>query len=134
MGVVLMFLLLALQMVSAATSSGYDHRYKGPYSESSTSYYFESDNNLNDGSGYYTYPRGYRYPNQRYATVPIFKGSYGNYRYQMYANGDFKPSVLFQNYYPGFGYGGFGGGFGGYGGGFGGYGKHTVCIWWRLSL
>tara|TARA_Y100000034_G_C6870719_1_gene397495 strand:- start:76 stop:531 length:456 start_codon:yes stop_codon:yes gene_type:complete len=63
------------------------------------------------------------------ATVPIFKGSYGNYRYKKYVSGDRNPSQYFINHgttYPntfGGGYGGYGGyGYGSYRGyGFGGY-------------
>lgn len=52
----------------------FDHRYQGPSDRSSASYY------------------NYDY------NPPIFKGSYGNYRYQMYAHGDYKPTLFFRDY------------------------------------
>ena len=52
---------------------------------------------------------------------PVFKGSYGSYRHDMYRNGDYKPNYYFGEYktnsYPG----SFNGGF--YSGGYGGYGS-----------
>ena len=35
------------------------------------------------------------YNTYRYAPVPIFKGSYGSYRYQKYFNGDTNPDQYF---------------------------------------
>jgi len=133
----MLFLLFSLSFVSAAGSSSaaFNHRYQGPSGSSSSNYYFNSNN---DGSGSYDHNGNYRYPNQQYATKPIFKGSYGNYRYQGYANGDVRPSFFFRDYpesynrpyFSGGSFGGYGLGnnFGGYGGGyyggFGGYGGY----------
>ena len=126
MAVVLLFILISLSFVSA--NAPFDHRYKGPAGKSSSDYYYKSSN---DGSGNYDSNGNYRYNIKKHANTPIFKGSYGNYRYQMYDNGDYKPTQYFVDY-PDFGYGpyfsggslGYYGGFGGYGGGlgYGGFG------------
>jgi len=114
--VVMLFLLLSLSFVSASHSSApFNNRYEGPKGQSSASYY----ENYNDGSGSYDNYGRYRYPNQQQATTPIFKGSYGNYRYQGYANGDYRPSLFFVDY-PEYSYNSyFSGGVGGYGRGYG---------------
>ena len=52
------------------------------------------------------------------ASIPIFKGSYGNYRYEMYTNGDYRPYSYYGGGYTNYGF--FGGGFG-YRGYYGGY-------------
>ncbi len=88
---------------SKKSSAPFDHKYKGPSGKSSASYYYGNNNSDNQ------------------VKKPIFKGSYGNYRYKMYESGDDRPALFFKNYgysnmYPSF-FGGFGGL--GYGGGFG---------------
>ena len=135
--VVTLLLLLTLGVVSAASSNSaaFNHRYQGPSGSSSSNYYYKSSN---DGSGYYDHYGRYRYPIQQHADKPIFKGSYGNYRYQGYAAGDVRPSFFFVDYPESFNrpyfsggvggaglsYGGWNRGVGGFGGfgGFGGYG------------
>ena len=135
MAVAMILLLASVSIVSASyvssSSGGFNHRYQGPQGSSSSNYYYQ---NQNTGGGYYDYYEGYRYPNQQHATKPIFKGSYGNYRYQGYANGDVRPSYFFIDYPESFNrpyfsgsvggaglsYGGFNRGFGGFGG-YGGY-------------
>lgn len=127
--------LLVLLVVGFVSASGYNtaefnHRYQGPSGSSSSNYYFKS---YNDGSGYYDYKGNYRYPIKQHADTPIFKGSYGNYRYQMYNAGDVRPSFFFVDYPESFNRPYFSGGVGGaglayggwnrgFGGGFGGYG------------
>ena len=111
--------LVSVSFISAAYSNDpFNHRYQGdPYKSSASNYRV---NNIHD----YSYSR-YNIANT--ASRPIFKGPYGNYRYEMYANGDYRPSLFFRSY-DGYG-GGYGGGYG-YGGypsfgggyGYGGYG------------
>ena len=103
--------IINIDFVSASYyNDGFNHRYQGPEGKSSVSYYQD----YNDGSGYYDYHGNYRYNIQEHANTPIFKGSYGNYRYQMYDNGDYRPSLFFVNY-PEYGYAPyFGGGYGNY--------------------
>ncbi len=131
--VVAMILLLAsVSVVSAGYSTAeFNHRYQGPHGSSSSNYYYKSSN---DGSGYYDYRGNYRYPIKQHANTPIFKGSYGNYRYQMYDAGDVRPSFFFVDYPESFNrpyfssgvgtagltYGGWNRGFGGWGG-YGGF-------------
>lgn len=126
MMVVMLSLLLSLSFVSAAA---FNHRYQGPSDQSSASYY-----KVNYGSGYYNQNGDYQYYTVNQAQKPTFKGSYGNYRQVMYANGDYKPSQYFVDYPESFNKpyfsGGSGGYYGGYGlgsyglGGFGGYGSY----------
>jgi len=68
------------------------------------------------------------------ASTPIFKGPYGNYRYKMYEQGDYRPARYFQSYgYGGYGYrpffgsGYYGGYYGGYG--YGGYSGWGLWSW-----
>lgn len=73
------------------------------------------------------------YNTYRYASVPIFKGSYGNYRYTKYINGDDNPSQYFVS--SGISYGRpFGGGYGYYGypfnGGYYGYNYFGYLWYW----
>ena len=131
--VVMLSLLLSLSFVSAAA---FNHRYQGPSDQSSASYY-----KVNYGSGYYNQNGDYQYYTVNQAQKPTFKGSYGNYRQVMYANGDYKPSQYFVDYpesfnkpyfsggsglgyYGGYGIGSYYGGYGGYGGyaGYSGFG------------
>ena len=111
---ILLFLgvsLVSIGLVSAGYNDPFNHRYQGnPYKSSASNYRI---NNIHD----YSYSR-YNIANT--ASRPIFKGPYGNYRYQMYANGDYRPSLFFRSYGGGYGYNSypsFGGGFG-----YGGYG------------
>lgn len=146
-GFILVSLALAIGMVSAtlcndgsgyyydcSDSAPFDHSYQGPSGKSSVNYYGVGSSS---GSG------SYNYDNLDTPSTPIFKGSYGNYRYQMYANGDTRPSLFFVDYpetgvkpyfsgggryypYSGYGYGNYYGGYGGfYGFGYGsGYGYY----------
>ena len=140
-----LFIIIALILTSFVsayhTTAPFDHRYHGDSSRSSASYY-------NSGSGSSSnYESSYesKYNTDDRATVPIFKGSYGNYKYKMYEMGDQRPSYFFVDYpdygYPsffnggygnyygrgfGYGYGGYGGGYGGSFGGYGGYGYRNV--------
>lgn len=106
----IVIVLILTSFVSAYhTTAPFDHRYHGDSSKNSAS----SNYNIADR-----------------ATVPIFKGSYGNYKYKMYEMGDQRPSYFFVDYpdfgFPGYfsgGYGGLGYGGLGYGGGYGGYGR-----------
>ena len=112
-GIILLNILFGFSLISAShTTAPFDHRYHGDSSRSSASYY-NSDSGSSSGSKYNTADR---------AAIPVFKGSYGNYRYQMYASGDQRPSYFFVDYpnfgFPGYFSGGYGG-YGGYGGGFG---------------
>lgn len=131
-----LFIIIALILTSFVsayhTTAPFDHRYHGDSSKSSASYYnSDSGSNSNYRSSYRS-----KYNTADRASIPVFKGSYGNYRYQMYASGDQRPSYFFIDYpdydYPGYfsgGYGGYyGGGFGyGYGGyGGGGYGYRNI--------
>jgi len=82
--------------------------------------------------------------NQADPDKPIFKGPYGNYRYEMYRNGDYNPNQWYQPRYSGgygsgpyfsggnYGYGGYGGYYGGYDGGYygGGYGYSPLVYSW----
>jgi len=133
--------LLLVSSVSAAlckTSSGYyddcnkvksknapfNHEYQGPEGKSSASVYIENKKSHNTHNDY---------------KKPVFKGSYGHYRYKMYESGDYSPPIYFGYGGSGLGYGGFGFnrlgmsglGYGGFGygnyyglgsGGYGGYG------------
>ena len=122
MMVVMLSLLLSLSFVSAAYSNDvFNHRYQGPSGKSSASYY-----KVNYGSGYYNQYGDYQYYTVNQARVPTFKGSYGNYRQVMYANGDWKPTQYFVNY-PEYGYKPyFSGGSGNYYGGYGGYNSYGL--------
>lgn len=94
------FLFLVMLLLNSAiiiAGAPFDYRYQGDPHRSSVSYYYN-----------YDYYDNYNPP------VPIFKGSYGNYRYQMYANGDYSPSYFFIDY-PEYGFNPyFGGGYGNY--------------------
>jgi len=127
------FFIISISFVSALcqSSSGYyydcdtgvyNHRYTGDSSKSSVSSYFKSYSS-SSSSGYsssYSYGNGYNYNTASYASTPIFKGSYGNYRYVKYASGDYNPPSYFVSYgaygypsfYGGYGYPYFGGGYG----------------------
>lgn len=116
-----MIVLILTSFVSAYhTTAPFDHRYHGDPGKSSASYYNSgSRSNSNYGSSY-----GSKYNTADRASIPVFKGSYGNYRYQMYASGDQRPSYFFVDYpdygYPSYFSGGYGGyGYPYYGGGFG---------------
>lgn len=124
----MLFLLFSLSFVSAVgySSGGFDHSYKGPFGSSSSNYYFKS---YNDGSGYYDYNGRYRYPIKQHANTPIFKGSYGNYRYQMYDAGDYRPSLFFVDYPESYARPYFSGGVQNYYGGFGGLGGYGLGIY-----
>lgn len=88
--------ILILSLTNISADAPFNYRYQGDPHRSSVSYY--QDN-------YYDY---------NYPSIPIFKGSYGNYRYQMYANGDYSPSFFFIDY-PEYGYRPyFAGGYGNY--------------------
>ena len=132
--IVTLLLVLSLSFVSA--SAPFNHRYQGDPHKSSASNY-----RSNYGGGYYDNSGTYRYNTVNQAQKPTFKGSYGNYRQVMYANGDYKPSLYFVNYpeynyrpyfsggsglgyYGGYGIGSYYGGYGGYGGyaGYSGFG------------
>ena len=131
MFVAIFLLLLSLSFVSA--SAPFNHRYQGDPHKSSASNY-----RSNYGGGYYDNSGNYRYNTINQAQKPTFKGSYGNYRQVMYANGDYRPSYYFVDYPEsynrpyfsggvggaGLSYGGFGRGFGGFGG-YGGYAGYS---------
>lgn len=98
---------------------------------SGSGYYY--DCNYNTFGNYYpTYPSGpYYYKNYdiaNYAPKPIFKGPYGNYRYEMYAyHGDMNNFPYLQGFsYSGYGYPVFSGGY--YG--FHGYGMMSPWFWY----
>lgn len=108
----LLAILVVASNFASASDAPFNHRYQGPSDRSSVSYYYDDYNAYYDGGINYDY----------YAGKPIFKGSFGNYRYQMYANGDYSPSNFFVDY-PEYGvrpYFSGGSGFGNYGG-YGGY-------------
>ena len=92
----------------------FNYRYQGDPDRSSASYY-----NVNNYNG------GYDYNIKDTTSRPIFKGSYGSYRHEMYESGDYRPSLFFVNYgSSGLGYGGYGYPYfssGYYGLGYGGY-------------
>ena len=69
----------------------------------------------------------YKYNTYNYAEIPIFKGSYGNYRYAKYVNGDYNPYGWFTNPSYTYNYPYFNAGYGGYGGyhGYPSYGYST---------
>lgn len=112
-----MVFLLGVSLASATlckTSSGYyeecsdkapfNHRYQGPSDRSSASYYKSSSHNShNYNSNYQASDYNYNSYNDYQNNIPIFKGPYGNYRYQMYAHGDYRPSIFFRDY-PDYGY------------------------------
>ncbi len=92
----------------------FNYRYQGPSDRSSASYYKTDykSNNYGDSNRDYNYYNNYNYNSNN---MPIFKGSYGNYRYQMYLNGDYTPNKFFVDY-PDYGYPAyFGGGYYNYG-------------------
>jgi hypothetical protein len=85
-------LLLLLSSIIVSADAPFNYRYEGDSHKSSVSYY-----------NYHTANRAY---------IPTFKGSYGNYRYEIYSHGDYSPNYFFVNY-PDFGFGPyFGGGYG----------------------
>jgi len=95
----ILILLIGMSFASAALCKNS----RGYYEDCSSSY-----------SGYK------KYNTRNTASTPIFKGSYGNYRYTMYENGDYRAGQYFTNYGTGgSGYRVFGGGYGGYYGGYG---------------
>lgn len=112
----LISLILLISLISAHNNAPFDHRYHGdPGKSSASNYKTSSSRNYNSNYGSNSYSSNYN--SNR---MPIFKGSYGNYRYQMYASGDYKPTYFFVDY-PDYGYPSYFGG--GYGGGYyGGYG------------
>lgn|SRR3989344_3654377 len=123
-----LFVIIGLNLVSAGvckTSRGYYADCDG-HTYSYENYYQFRDEPHYD-YGYNSYDS---YDAYRYVEKPIFKGSYGNYRYVKYANGDDNPSTWFVGSgtgyynYPVFGngyytYGGYGYGYSSYGGLFG---------------
>ncbi len=71
-------------------------------------------------SNYNSYEDYNRYDTYNRAEIPIFKGSYGNYRYTKYVNGDYNPYGWFTDGYGSYAYGPyFNGGYYGYYGGYG---------------
>ena len=78
--------------------------------QNSRGYYEDCDSGRNSKSKYKTF-------NTADYDKPTFKGSYGNYRYDMYKNGDYNPEGWFQprKTYSGYDSGGpyFSGGYGG---------------------
>jgi len=108
-----LLLILGVSLVSVSlVSASYDYN---PVCRDSYRYYKDCDT----------------YDIANKASVPIFKGPYGNYRYQGYANGDVRPNFFFRSYGGG-GYGPyFGGGYGGnyynsFNSGFGFYGSGGI--------
>lgn len=97
-----LFLFLGILFLNSTliiADAPFDYRYHGDPHKSSVSYY---QNNY------------YDYNLADYPSVPIFKGSYGDYRYQMYANGDYSPNFFFVDY-PEYGFNPyFSGGYGNY--------------------
>ena len=85
--------------------------------QNSKGYYEDCDKNSYSGSKYKTFDTADY-------DKPVFKGSYGNYRYEMYRNNDYNPNRWFQPsysrssgpYFSGGYYGGYGGGYRSYGG------------------
>ena len=116
--------LVSINLVSAGYSNDpFNHRYQGdPHKSSASNYEYR---NIHDYSySKYNYDYSYsKYNIANTASRPIFKGPYGNYRYEMYAAGDVRPNYFFRSYglgygsYPyfsgGYGYGGHGLGYGG---------------------
>lgn len=83
-------------------------------------YYEDCDSSYTKTSGTYSI--------RDRASTPIFKGSYGNYRYQMYENGDYSldPNPWFTPRYGTYGRGPvFNGGYG-----YGGYRHYTYSRPW----
>ncbi len=110
---------LILSLTNISADAPFNYRYHGDSYKSSASYY---------KNNYYNY---YDYNLADYPSVPIFKGSYGNYRYQMYANGDYSPNYFFIDYpeyrfnpYFSRGYGNYYNYYGGYGLGYYNYGYY----------
>ncbi len=103
----ILFSILALSILLLATSLT-----SAALCKNSQGYYEDCSSSYSSSSGYNT---------RNTASTPIFKGSYGNYRYTMYENGDYRAGQYFTNYGTGgSGYRVFNGGY--YGGYYGGYG------------
>jgi len=114
----LVFALCLVATISAAACQNNQGYYEKCRGEGYTNY-----------DGYHPYYDYDRYALNDRAVVPIFKGSYGNYRYEQYINGDTNPVRYFVSSgisYPRPFYGGYGsfgyGGYYGYRGYYGGYG------------
>lgn len=147
-----LFLLISINLSSASLckgSSGYyydcesikpfDHRYQGDPNKPSA-------NNYNSNSYSYSSPTSsdsnLNYNSYDGPSKLIFKGSYGNYRYEKYVSGDYNPLQYFISYgaygYPSFfsGYSYypyFGGGYSYYPfyGGYGfGYYDYSPFVFW----
>ena len=91
---------------SECGSTPFNHRYQGDPDKSGASNFLKTHTISTTSS---TSSRtSNRYNIADTASKPIFKGSYGNSRYQLYASGDNRPSIFFNNYgYGGYGYGGY---------------------------
>ncbi|MEK6871634.1 MAG: hypothetical protein AABX16_01905 [Nanoarchaeota archaeon] len=119
---VFLFFIVGITIVSAGickTSRGYYQDCDGNTYSYENYYQFRDDSSSYDYNKYHSYNS---YNAYQYVEKPIFKGSYGNYRYEKYLNGDDNPSTWFTGFGTGYyNYPVFGGGYYNYGN-YGGYG------------
>jgi len=90
----------------------FNHRYQGDPDKSGASNFLKTHTVSAIPSTAST--SSYRYNTVNTPSKPIFPGPYDGSRYQLYASGDYRPSLFFNNYgnsgygYSGYGYGGYG--------------------------